>query len=80
MLDKIFIILSLNGKSLLIGVEGEQMPAGGRGQVKPHRRKPRRLTDRPQVSEALGTEINSDTYFFINKTTARWTVVVTFGK
>jgi len=39
-------------------VEGAQTPAGGRDRGDPGRRSLRRLTDRPQASEAPGTEIN----------------------
>jgi len=47
-----------NSKTTLIGVEGAQTSAGGRDKGDPAGL-PRRLPDRPQKSEAPGTEINS---------------------
>ncbi len=51
-------ILYINSKTTLNGVEGAQTSAGGRDKGDPAGL-PRRLPDRPQKSEAPGTEINS---------------------
>ncbi|KMJ57148.1 hypothetical protein AB685_17180 [Bacillus sp. LL01] len=63
----VLVILSENETTLLIGVEGAQTPAGGRDREDPAGRSPRRLPDRPQESEAPGTEINKVIYLFFKK-------------
>jgi hypothetical protein len=56
---RLLFLIVLMYKAVKVDLGGRcETPAGEAGQVRPHRRKPRRLTARPAESEQPGTQIN----------------------